>query len=94
MHGMNRTEVASFIISDIIPKVNYLSSHVSMYLHVDDPFCETTSWRFNPEYFVFYLNGKDLSRAIARAISLAMIQNLPDSHGACTPVHQENYNGA
>ena len=39
-----------------------------MFLHVDDPFCETTSWRFNPEYPVFYLNGKDLSRAIARAI--------------------------
>ena len=29
MHGMNQTEAASFIISDIIPKVNYLSSHVS-----------------------------------------------------------------
>ena len=27
MHGMNQTEAASFIISDIIPKVNYLSSH-------------------------------------------------------------------
>ena len=29
MHGMNQTEAASFIMSDIIPKVNYLSSHVS-----------------------------------------------------------------
>ena len=25
MHGMNQTEAASFIISDIIPKINYLS---------------------------------------------------------------------